>query len=138
MDKKKIIVIVISVIALILSVFVIATAVTKEEKRNYNIPEGSVLVENTDVLKDKKIEGLLVENALLYKMNTKSRYTATITNKLKKDVVTNLYITFYRNEQKTEVAALLEKTLKPNETADINITFDIDLTKVTKIEYELR
>lgn len=138
MDKKKIIVIVISVIALILSVFVIVMSVTKEEKRNYNIPEGSVLVENTDVLKDKKIGDLLVDDVLLYTMNTKSRYTATVTNTSNKDLTTNLYITFYRNEEKTEVTALLDKTLKANDTTDINITFDIDLTKVTKIEYKLK
>mgnify|MGYP003292889190 CR=1 FL=1 len=89
------------------------------------------------VLKDKKIGDILISNVLLYTENNKSKYSATVTNKSDKDVDVNLAIVFYENEIKTEINPM-DKVLKAKGKTNIEIIFEIDLTKITKIEYVLK
>ena len=138
MEKKKIILIAVAIISLTISIFIITKLFSKDSKNNYNNPEGSTLVENKEVLKDKQVGDILVSDALLYTMNGSSTYTSTVTNTSKKTSTINLYITFYEGEKKTEVLALYKRKLEPNSKAEIDITFEIDLNKVTKIEYKVK
>lgn len=138
MEKKKIILIVVSIVALLLSVLVIVGAVAKKEERTYNIPDGATLVENTDTIKEQKVEDLLVEDVLLYTVNGSSKYTATITNTSKKDMTKTLYLTFHEGDNKIKIVAFQDKLLKANSETEVDITFEIDLSKITKIDYELK
>lgn len=138
MEKKKIILIIVSIVALLISVLVMFKVFNKNEKRTYNIPNGATLVENTDTLKEQKVENLLVSDVLVYTVNGISKYTATISNTSKKDLTATLYLTFYEGEDKIEIVAFQNKEIKANSKTNVDITFEIDLTKTTKIEYKLK
>lgn len=138
MNKNKIIIIssvsVLVIVAIIIAVMIFKT----DEKPFYNIPEGSILVEEKNVLKDQKVGDLTVTNVLLYKDNNKSKYSATITNKSSKEQTVKLAIIFHEGNIKNEIIALNDKIIKAKDKTNIEITFDIDLTKITKIEYVLK
>lgn len=136
MDKKKIIIIIVSIIALIASSLILVLSFNKEEAKKF--PDSTTPVENQELLQDHTIGDLLISDVLLYSIGETSQYTAIVTNKSKKDTTATLYITFYENDNKTEVIALYNKKIASGEQKNIDISFESDMTKITKIEYTLK
>jgi hypothetical protein len=138
MKNKNKIIIIASAALIIASVFITIKLVSKPKSPKYNIPEGSVLVENEDVLKDQTVGKFKITNALLYTENGKSKYTATVNNNSNEDKTINLAIVFHEENMKTEIIPLNNKLINANGKTNIEIIFEIDLTKIKQIEYILK
>ena len=63
---------------------------------------------------------------------------ATVTNNSSKDETVNLAIIFHEENMKTEIIPLNNKIIKAKQKTNIEIIFEIDLSKIKKIEYTLK
>ena len=67
-----------------------------------------------------------------------STYNAIATNKTNNDYSINtLYVTITIGDDDIKTIALSDITIKPNESKNITVSFDRDLSKLTKITYEI-
>ena len=136
MDKKKVTLIV-SILVIVLSVALSILIMTnKEEEKTSNTIEGITLPETKDILKDSTVENLKITNVSLLTRDGTSTYKAQVTNETDKDInIDSLYIIFYQGEEEKKVPALKYSIVKANNSSYINISFESDLSKTTKIEY---
>ena len=130
MEKKKIILIVASVIILLFSGVLITNTIIGNDKNNSTII-------NKKLLKDKKIDNLLIKDIEIITTDESSTYTAVVENKENKEKEITLNITFYENEKEIKVLALYKRKISAKGQTDIDITFNTDLKRITKIEYSL-
>lgn len=137
-NTKTIILIVVSLLCLIGAVFLIKlTLKPKKTKDNFEI-DGIKITENTDIIKDTKVDELDVIDQVLYTTNNKSVFNATLKNNTEKDIKVNkLYVIFTINKKEEKVILIDNGEIKKQTTFPINITFDRDVLNTTKIEYVL-
>ena len=137
MDKKKVLLIVSTIVILasvVASIYIISTK--KEEPED--LIEGINLPENKDILKDATIENLKITNVSLLTRDGISSYKAEVVNNTNNDIeIDSLYVVFHENEQENKILALKNTKITANNKTYIDITSESDLSKVTKIEYTL-
>ena len=137
MDKKKVTLIV-SILVIILSVILSILIITnkEDEEKPSNVINGITLPETKDILKDTTVENLKITNISLLTRDGMSTYKAQVVNETDKDInIDSLYVIFYEGEEQKKIPALKDSIVKANDKTYINISFETDLSKTTKIEY---
>lgn len=136
MDKKKIILIIGAIIAILLSVaVVIYTKNTKEKTPDFTI-EDINLPKYKDILKDTKVNNLDITDVSLITIEGVSTFKATLKNNTNSDVtIKKLYVIFYEGDNKNKILALFDTTAASGKEMYINVTSETNLTNTTKIEY---
>ena len=138
--NNKIKIIILSLIIIVAIGFSIFSFTNK--KRNNNEPkiDGLDVIGNKELLKDTIFGELDITNQVLYTMDGLSTYSAVVTNN--SDIglfkVDNMYVVFTLGDEEIEALALSETSLKSGESLNININFDRDLSKVTKITFKTK
>ena len=133
--KKKKILIIVSTLAIILSLTIITYTLNKNKNEPQFIIEGIEIPQNKDILNDTTINNLKISNISLITKNELSTFKASITNiKEENTKINKLYVVFHINNQKHKILALYDTTITKEEKY-INITTETILTNTTKIEY---
>lgn len=136
-NKKLLIPCLILIILASISIIIYMLVNKDKDPQEYTI-DGIDLVENKEILKDTNVENLKITNVSLLTRNGISSYKAEVENNTEEDInIKKLYVIFYENETKNEIAVLSNTTIKTNNKTYINITFESDYSKTTKIEYRL-
>ena len=137
-NKKTIILVIVSILCIIGSIFLIKlTLKPKETKENFEI-EGIDVTKNEDILKDTTIGEFDITKQVLYNSEGVSLFSAIVENNTEKDLkITRLYGIFTINEQEEKLILLDDIEIKKGTTFPINITFDRDVLNTTNIEYVL-
>lgn len=137
-DKKRIILIVVAIIAFIGSIVFIILTINRDDKEEEFKIEGIDFTENENILKDTKVDTLDITNQILYNRNEVSTFSAIIKNNNDTDyTIKELYAIFSINKETKKVLVAKNMTIKSQDEQIINISFDQDMLKTTKIEYEL-
>ena len=137
-DKKRIILIAVAIIAFIGSIVFIILTINRDDKEEEFKIEGIDFTENENILKDTKVDTLDITNQILYNKNEISTFSAIIKNNNDTDyIIKELYAIFSINKETKNVLVAKNMTIKSQDEQIINISFDQDMLKTTKIEYEL-
>lgn len=137
-DKKRIILIAVAIIAFIGSIVFIILTINRDDKEEEFKIEGIDFTENENILKDTKVDTLDITNQILYNKNEISTFSAIIKNNNDTDyIIKELYAIFSINKETKKVLVAKNMTIKSQDEQIINISFDQDMLKTTKIEYEL-
>lgn len=137
MKSKKILIVCLFIIifaGIITNIYILSN----REKNNTNefIDEDISTIENQDVLKDVMIGNLKITNGSLLIRDGISTYQAVVTNNTQNDIKINkLYVEFSNDTTSEKILALSNANIKANESTNIKIVTETDLTKVTKIKY---
>ena len=138
MNLKTIIIIVASILCIIGAILIIRLTLKPKENKTNETISGIEIIENKNILKDKKVGGLDVTNQVLYNDNNVSKFSATFKNNTKEDIdISKLYIIFKKGKVEDKVLIIQDKTIQAGDTYPANITFDKDMLNTTKIEYAL-
>lgn len=137
MDKKKIILLVISAVVIIgLVIFLIGiknNEVTPDEKI-----DGVEIVKAEELIKEQVIDNLKFSNISLIIMNGESNFYATVTNQSPVDYqINNLYINFLGDNLDHKALALSNLSLAPGASTEIRLMIDTDLTNAKSVKYLL-
>ena len=138
-DKSKIIIIAAPLIIIACIIFSVKTIMnnknTKEEPFKL---DGLDAVDNAELLKDIMASDLKITDQSIINTDGISTYYATITNTKNSDYHVNyLYAVFTIDGKEINSLVSYDTTLKANEERLINISFDRDISKTTKIEYKV-
>ena len=137
-DKKRVILIAVAIIAFIGSIVFIILTINREDKQEEFKIEGIDFTKNENILKDTKVDTLDITNQILYNKNEVSTFSAIIKNNNNTDyTIKELYAIFSINKETQKVLVAKNMKIKSQDEQIINITFDQDMLKTTKIEYEL-
>ncbi len=138
MNLKTIIIIVASILCIIGAILMIRLTLKPKENKTNETISGIEIIENKNILKDKKIGNLDITNQVLFNDNNISKFSATIKNNTDKDIdISKLYVVFKNGSSEDKVLIVSDKTIKAGNTYPTNITFDKDMLNTTKIEYVL-
>ena len=131
MDKKKIIFI--AGIVLIVILGIVAINIAKKNNKNEVIDKL-----NESILKDTTVEGLKITNQSVITRDGLSTYMANITNETSETKhIDYLYIIFTLNNEEINALALRNVDIGPDSKTPIVINYDRDISKATKINYEI-
>ena len=133
MDKKKILFIIGIVLIVILGIIAINIG---KKSSNTEPPKTDNL--NESILKDTTVENLSITNQSVVTRDGLSTYMANLENKASETKhIDYLYITFTINNEENNVLALKDTNLEPNGKLPIIINFDADISKASKVTYEI-
>lgn len=138
-NKQKLIIIIAPLIIIACIIFSVKTIMnsTKKEEDPFKI-EGLDVVENDKLLKDISTSDLKITKQSIINSDGISTYYATIVNTKSSDYHINyLYAIFTVDDKEIKSLVSYNTTLKGNEERLINISFDKDISKATKIEYKV-
>ena len=137
-DKKRKMIIIIGCVTIILiSVIVSVKTILNANKEEPIINKESDAV-HQDVLNDAKVGNLTITNAMLTVDNGMSNFVATVINNTNKTTHFNhLYAVFVIDGNTQKISCIEDVTLEKGQKEYIYITFDTDISEVTKIEYEI-
>lgn len=133
MEKKKIILIIFSIVAILASILIVTNKIIKNDDFSNN----PSTIKSKNLVKDKKINDLLISNVKIITKENYSTYTAIVTNNSKREKEVTLYITFTEDENEIKATALYKRKIAANDSTNIDITFDTNLENITNIEYTL-
>ena len=137
MDKKKIILIIAPIVILGAIIFTTITIINNNKKEKNEVDKIDVIKTKTN-LDDINVDKLKVTNQALLKRNDISYYNANVVNNSNADYhIDYLYVTFTIENETKKVLALYDTTIKANEKTNVSITFDSDISKVSKISYSI-
>ncbi len=129
MEKKKLLFII--GVALIVILGIIAILLGKDKK-----PKEKEDNLNSNVLKDTTVEKLKITNQSVITTDGKSVYFASVTNESNEAYhLGKLYILVTLDGEVLKVTAKTNTDFAANETLPLNITFDLDISKATKVEF---
>lgn len=136
-DNKRIVLIVIAVIAFIGAIIFAIMTINKSNKKAEEFKiDGIDIIKNKDILKDTKVDTLDITNQVLYNKNDSSSFSAIINNNNDTDYyIKELYVVFNIGEEKKKILVTRDTTIKANDKKVIDISFDSDMLNVTKIDY---
>lgn len=135
--KNKILIAVSSLIIL-LSIIAIIFIIkdSKKEPEEFKIDSLDVL-DDKELLKDTKYDTLDITNQVLSTRNNISTYNAILENNTESDYkIDSLYVVFTTDKEEIESLALSDTLVKANQSVVINISFDKDISKTTKIAFK--
>ena len=133
MDKKKILFIIGIVLIVILGIIAINIG---KKSSNTEPPKTDNL--NESILKDTTVENLSITNQSVVTRDGLSTYMANLENMASETKhIDYLYITFTINNEENNVLALKDTDLEPNGKLPIIINFDADISKASKVTYEI-
>ena len=108
---------------------------TKDKNGNKTNEKGQVVNQNSGVISSKLEDGFKFENTSLVTENKTTTYIVYMTNTNNKEVKVTM-----KDKEKKEVTIIdinVNRTLKSKETLELSASIEMDLTKVTTIEYEI-
>ena len=130
MDKKKLLFIIGIILIVILGI--IAINMSKKSKELEVIDEL-----NENILKDTIIDNISITDQSVITRNGLSTFMANVTNKGNDTIhVDNLYIVFTIDGEEIEALAISNSDIDSNQIVPINLVFDRDISKATKVDYK--
>ena len=137
MDKKKKIIIGLGILFLVSLVLLVISVVNKPEEEEFKI-DGITLPENKEILKDKTIGDIKITNVSLLTKDGVSTFKARVYNNSDNDItIEKLTVVLSLDNEEKRVEILRNAKIASLEFTYVNITSQIDLSKVNKIEYVL-
>ena len=131
MEKKKLLFIVGIVLIVILGI--VAIILSRKNTPSQNIDDNG-----NAIFDDASVAGLKITNQAIIARDKASTFTANITNSTSKEnKIDSLSLIITLDGETINAPALPEYTFKADETYPIVISFDKDISKATKIEYEV-
>jgi len=113
---------------------------TKDKNGNKTNEKGQVVNQNSGVISSKLEDGFKFENTSLVTENKTTTYIVYMTNTNNKEVKVSKVKVTMKDKEKKEVTSIdinVNRTLKSKETLELSASIEMDLTKVTTIEYEI-
>lgn len=110
---------------------------TKETKKEDKITVNT----EKEVIKDREIDGIKLENTSLVVTNGISKITTKVTNSTDSDYKLDEYKITFKDAEGKEIVTIpgyVGDTIKSGETKTINSSVDIDLTNAKSAEYEVK
>lgn len=92
---------------------------------------------NEQIIEDKQFDKFITSNTSVIYDKGLTTFKTSVTNKYEDTFINNLNIKF-KNKNGTEIVTLksnIEKTIKNNQTEQIQIVTDIDLSSADSLEY---
>ena len=130
MDKKKLLFIIGIILIVILGI--IAINMSKKSKELEVIDEL-----NENILKDTIIDNISITDQSVITRDGLSTFMANVTNKGNDTIhVDNLYIVFTIDGEEIEALAISNSDIDSNQIVPINLVFDRDISKATKVDYK--
>ena len=126
------------IIVILLSVLLLAGC---ESKKKEETKETSNVNKEIGVVKDQEVDGLKLTNTSLTTVNGKSTLITLVENNTGSDYKLEYFDIYLKDESGNVVETLLgyvETTIKNGEQKRIKSSTDKDITKVTKVEYEVK
>ena len=134
MQAKKNILIPIFILIIIASICFIIISF----KNKNNISDNTIT--NSALTKEYNIDGILIYDIKLYVSDNVSKLMAKVKNANKDDVsLKRLDISFYDKEDNLIISTigLYDVDFTPNDIKDMNITIDVDLSILDKMEFNI-
>ncbi len=136
--KKKKLLIIGSIIAIVLSIALVIYIALKPKENNEFKIEGMSLPTNKDILADKTIGDLKITNVSIITRENISTFYAKISNETERNILVNkLYVVFYEGDLETKTLVLHNTHVYADKETTINIASEKNLNNVTKIDYIL-
>lgn len=136
--KQKILIIVFSIIIIACIILTVVLVKKGDKSETNNTEEDSFLVTNKELLKEATVEGLKISDISIMKGEEISTYTATVTNEKDEAIhIDNLFVIFTIDDTDYATKGLQDIDLEAKATQNIEIGIDQNLSKASKITYEL-
>lgn len=140
--KKKIFVVIISIIIILLGILICVSCSNKKVEKENNDKETKVVVnKEKDIVKDQKVDGLDMKNTSLVITDGISKLETEVINNTGSDYeLKEFTIIIKDSEDKTiiELPGYVGEVIKNGETKKINSSVDIDLSNAKKVEYSVK
>ncbi len=132
MEKKKLLFIIGVVVIVILGIIAIGLGRQKKKNDENNANTNDV------VLKDNEIGNLTITSQALITRDNLTTYYAKVTNNLNDNYqIDSLEIIFTVADEEIKAIMVPEYTFNANETYALTTDFDRDVSKASKVEYQL-
>ena len=120
-NKKQIILITISVIAII-GTIIFGIKIIKDKPKNEEFKiDGIDIIKKDNLLKDTKVDSLDITNQVLYNINEMTTYSAIIENNTDSDFyVKELYINLNIGEEEKKILIVKNETVKSKDKKDLS------------------
>lgn len=136
--KKKKLLIIGSIIAIVLSIALVIYIALKPKENNEFKIEGTSLPTNKEILADTTIGDLKITNVSIITRENVSSFYAKVSNETERNILVNkLYVVFYEGDLETKTLVLYNTHIYADKETTINITSEKNLNNVTKIDYIL-
>ena len=137
-DKKTILKAIICIAIIVLCTVVSVKTIIKSKGEDNNKGNGNN-TNQQEIFKDSTVGDISISSIKVNANDETSNYRAIVSNKSDQEYhIETLTIAITTDGYTQKIPALNNITLKANESKVINITFDYDITKATKIEYIIK
>jgi len=135
MNKKKIILLVIALIIIIVLSFVLYN-VNKQEVEEDRPINGISGLDNSEIIKDKIVGDLKFSKVSFVVIDGETHFHALVSNLGNESIdIKELYVNFLGDGIDESMLALSDMTIKANNSQEIRILIDKDLSKANNVKY---